>query len=114
MTSNVDMWIAAIDRIRSLDVDHVIPGHGPVQGKDYLHTQVAFMLEWEAAVASAVAKGWSREETVERVSFAERYPVDVGQEYMMEYIQTRNASALWDKYTRPTTTEFPAKEPPAR
>lgn len=114
MTSDVDQWIASIDRIRALDIDHVIPGHGPVQGKDYLHTQVAFMLEWEAAVATAVARGWSREETMQRVSFAERYPVDVGQEYMMEYIQTRNAGALWDKYTRTTTTSYPAKEPPAR
>jgi cyclase len=114
MTSNVDQWIASIDRIRALDVDHVIPGHGPVQGKAYLHTQVAFMLEWEAAVATAVARGWSREETMERVSFAERYPVDIGQEYMMGYIQTRNAGALWDKYMRETRTDYPAKEPPAK
>jgi cyclase len=114
MTSNVDLWITAIDRIRALDIDHVIPGHGPVQGKAYLHTQVAFMLEWEAAVATAVAKGWSREETMARVSFAERYPVDIGQEYMMEYIQTRNAGALWDKYTREGATTYPAKDAPPR
>jgi cyclase len=57
------------------------------------------LLEWEAAVAAAVAKGWSREETVERVNFAERYPVDVGQEYMMDHIQTLNAASLYDKLT---------------
>jgi cyclase len=44
-----------------------------------------------------VAKGWSREETIQRVSFADRYPVDVGQEYMMDYIQSNNAGALWDQ-----------------
>ena len=27
--SNVDQWLAALDRIRALDVDHVVPGHGP-------------------------------------------------------------------------------------
>jgi hypothetical protein len=48
------------------------------------------------------------------VSFAERYPVDIGQEYMMDYIQERNAGALWDKLTAPATTTYPAKEPPAR
>lgn len=114
MTSDVDQWIAALDRIRALDIEHVIPGHGPVQGKDYLAVQRAFLLEWKAAVAVAVARGWSRDETVERVSFADRYPVDIGQEYMMEYIQTRNAGALWDRFTAPTTTSYPAKEPPAR
>ncbi len=114
MTSDVDQWITALDRIRALDIDHVIPGHGPVQTKAYLATQRSFMLEWKAAVAVAVAKGWSREETVARVSFAERYPVDIGQEYMMDYIQERNAGALYDKLTAPTETSYPAKEPPKR
>jgi cyclase len=114
MTSNVELWITALDRIRALDFDHLIPGHGPVQPKSYLATQRAFLLEWTSAVATAVAKGWSREETIARVSFAERYPVDIGQEYMMDYIQERNAGALWDRLTAPTTTTYPAKEPPAR
>jgi cyclase len=48
-------------------------------------------------VADAVAKGWSREETIERVHMRDRYPVDIGQEYMMDYIQSHNAGILWDK-----------------
>lgn len=100
MSSDIDQWVAALDRIAALDVDHVIPGHGPITTRDYLATQRANLLEWRAAVAAAVAKGWSREETIERVSFAERYPVDIGQEYMMEYIQSNNAGALWDQLTQ--------------
>ena len=57
-------------------------------------------LDWVQAVADAVAKGWSREETVARVNFAERYPVDIGQGYMMNHIQTLNAGSLWDKITQ--------------
>jgi cyclase len=97
MSSNIDQWIAALDRIAMLDVDHIIPGHGPITSKAYLATQRAVLLEWQAAVAAAVARGWSREETIRRVSFADRHPVDVGQEYMMEYIQSNNAGALWDQ-----------------
>ena len=37
MTSNVDQWLEALERIRALpDVDHVVPGHGPVVTLDYL------------------------------------------------------------------------------
>ncbi len=96
MTSNVEQWLKALERIAELDVDIVVPGHGPVTTPAYLATQRAVLLEWEAAVARAVAYGWTREETIARVSFAERYPVDVGQEYMMDHIQTNNAGALWD------------------
>jgi cyclase len=99
MTSDVDQWIASLDRIRALDVDHVVPGHGPVTTKAYVDSQRVTLLEWKTAVAVAVAKGWSREETVARVSFADRCPVDVGQGYMMNYIQTLNAGSLWDKLT---------------
>jgi len=99
MTSNIDQWIAALDRIGSLDVDHVIPGHGPVTTRAYLAVQRSNLLDWKAAVAAAVAKGWSRAETIERVNFADRYPVDIGQGYMMDHIQTLNAGSLWDKFT---------------
>ena len=97
MSSDIDEWLVALDRIAALDVDHVIPGHGPVTTTGYLATQKAVLLEWKSAVAAAVARGWSRDETIQRVNFAERYPVDVGQEYMMEYIQRHNAGALWDQ-----------------
>ncbi len=99
MTSNVEEWLAALDRIKALDVDHVVPGHGPVTTLKYLDTQRSVLLEWRAAVAAAIAKGWSREETIARVNFAERYPVDIGQGYMMEHIQTLNAASLYDKLT---------------
>jgi cyclase len=36
---------------------------------------------------------------MQRVRFDERYPVDVGQSYMMDHIQTLNAASLWDKFT---------------
>jgi cyclase len=99
MTSDVDQWLVALETIRQLDVDHVIPGHGPVTTKAYLDTQRSNLLDWVAAVAAAVAKGWTRAETVARVNFADRYPVDVGQSYMMDHIQTLNAASLYDKMT---------------
>jgi cyclase len=101
MTSDIDQWLIALDRIAGLDVDHVVPGHGPVTTTAYLATQKAVLLEWRSAVASAVAKGWTREETIARVRFEERYPVDIGQEYMMDYIQRHNAGALWDQLSAP-------------
>lgn len=100
MGSNVTEWLTALDRIAKLDVDWVVPGHGEVVTPQYLARQRTNLLDWVTAVTDAVAKGWTREETVERVNFAERYPVDVGQGYMMTHIQTLNAGSLWDKITQ--------------
>ena len=97
MTSDIDGWLAALERIKTLDFDHLVPGHGPVTDRSALDDQRAILLEWRAAVAAAVAQGWSREETIERVNFQDRFPVDIGQEYMMDYIMRHNAGALWDR-----------------
>jgi cyclase len=99
MTSDVDQWLAALETIRELDADHILPGHGPVVTKSYLDVQRSNLLDWKAAIAAAVAQGWTREETIERVDFADRYPVDIGQGYMMDHIQTLNAASLYDKMT---------------
>jgi cyclase len=89
-----------LETIRALDVDYVVPGHGPVVTLDYVQTQRAHLMAWKAAVADAVAKGWSREETIARVRFDDEFgPVDVGQAYMMDHIQNNNAGSLWDKLT---------------
>ncbi len=100
MTSNVDQWLDALERIRTLDVDQIVPGHGPVVPKAYLDVQRSHLLEWKTAVATAIANGWSREETIARVNFKDRFgPVDIGQGYMLDYIQSRNAAALYDRLT---------------
>ena len=100
MTSKVDQWLEALERIRALEVVQVVPGHGPVVTVDYVMTQRAVLMAWKAAVADAVAKGLSREETIARVRFDDQFgPVDVGQAYMMDHIQNNNAGSLWDKLT---------------
>ena len=100
MTSNVAEWLDALERIRTLDVDLIVPGHGPVVTKQYLDVQRSHLMEWKSAVATAIAKGWTREETVAGVSFTDRFgPVDIGQGYMLDYIQTWNAGSLYDKLT---------------
>ncbi|GAB4064712.1 MBL fold metallo-hydrolase [Angustibacter speluncae] len=100
MGSNVTQWLTALDRIAGLDVDWVVPGHGEVVTIAYLARQRSNLIDWVQAVADAVARGWSREETVAKVNFADRYPVDIGQGYMMDHIQTLNAGSLWDKLTQ--------------
>ena len=97
MTSDVSQWLDALERIRQLEFDFLVPGHGPVTDKAYLDTQRMNLMEWETAVAAAIASGWSREETVERVNFRDKCSVDIGQEYMMDHIQENNAGALYDK-----------------
>jgi cyclase len=95
-----DAWLKALKRIGALDVDCIVPGHGPVCTKDYVNVQSAFIREWITAVAVGISKGWSKEECVKRISFLDRFPVDIGQEYMGPRVQEMNVSALFDYLTK--------------
>lgn len=95
-TIDFDALFRTLDFLGTLDVDTIVPGHGPVVGKEYLFQQKAFLHEWLQTVGYGMAKGWSKDECVERISFADRCPVDIGQEEVMDYIQTYNVMACFD------------------
>ncbi len=95
-----EAWLASLKVIDSLDVDHIIPGHGPICTKTQIPVQSAFILEWLTAVATGIAKGWTKEECIRKISFLDRFPVDVGQEYMGPRVQELNVIALYDYLTQ--------------
>jgi glyoxylase-like metal-dependent hydrolase (beta-lactamase superfamily II) len=78
---------------------HSVPGHGPVITKKELIQQKEFIYDWISAVAHGISKGWSEEECVASISFADRCPVDIGQPEMMEYIQTNNVRKCYHYLT---------------
>jgi cyclase len=98
-TSDVNQWIKALERLLEIDVDAIVPGHGPVCTKQEIYVQRAFLMEWVTAVAVAVGKGWTKEECLARISFMDRFPVDIGQEYMGESVTRNNIIALYDQLT---------------
>lgn len=97
--SDIEAWIKALDLLKTLDVDKIVPGHGPVCTKVELDVQKAFLLEWVTSVQVAVSKGWSKEECLQRLGFKDRFPVDIGQEYMLDHVNENNISVLYDKLT---------------
>ena len=90
----------SLDWLQSQDVDYLIPGHGPVMGKECIAQNKQFIYQWLSTVGEAINKGWTREECIERINFADRCPVDIGQSECMEYISTNNARIAYDYIMR--------------
>lgn len=101
MESDLYAWIDSLDFLKTLDADIIVPGHGPVCTKKEIDVQKAFLYEWITAVSVGIAKGWSKEECVARISFLDRFPVDIGQEYMADFVNSNNVATLYDKLMNP-------------
>ena len=95
-SAEVGPLLKTLDFLESLDYRFIVPGHGPVVGKDYIKEQRAFIYEWITAVAKGMQAGWSLEECKQKISFSDRYPVDIGQDEMMQYIQETNVARCFN------------------
>jgi glyoxylase-like metal-dependent hydrolase (beta-lactamase superfamily II) len=95
-SSDPDAWLRSLTILSTLDIEYIVPGHGPICKKDYILRQSAFIREWVAAVAVGMAKGWSREECGERINFLDRFPMDVGQESSGPMVQRLNVERIYD------------------
>jgi cyclase len=67
-----ELWLGALDSLRQLGLDTLVPGHGPVCDRRYLDEQGAFIREWVDYVKRAVDRGLTKEQAVE--SDRRRYP----------------------------------------
>jgi cyclase len=70
-------WLESLKRLGQLDFDTIVPGHGEPCGKSHLKNQAEFVQECIDKVKQALARGWSREEIMAKISF-EKYPLDKG------------------------------------
>lgn len=53
-TGNPDHWIESFEHLLKLDIEYIVPGHGPVVKKEYIAEQLNFMKELRQAVLDAI------------------------------------------------------------
>lgn len=81
-------WLESLKRLEQLEIEKVVPGHGEVSDKSCIGRMSEGVQYWIQSVRAAIDRGWSLEETLEKVNMAERYPM--AQNPMMKNM-TRNS-----------------------
>jgi cyclase len=93
-------WLTALESLRALRAETLVPGHGPVCDKRYLDEQGAFIEEWVDYVRRAVDKGVAKDEAVATLTaMTDRYPMDVEQAGMAPMVMKMNVANLYDYHT---------------
>ena len=62
--ANLKEWPQVITRAQRLDAVHILPGHGPLGGREMMAGQRQFFLELQQAVATAIKSGKKLEDLV--------------------------------------------------
>lgn len=67
-------WLESLQRIKELDVEIVVPGHGELCNKHYLDEQRGIIEKWVSAVRSCIDKGMTEGEAFTKISPPDPYP----------------------------------------
>jgi cyclase len=95
-----ERWLVALDSLRKLGLETLVPGHGPVCDTRYLDEQGAFIREWVDYVRQGVTGGLTRDEAVKSLTaMTDRYPMDVEQDGMAPRVMQMNVANLYDYVT---------------
>jgi cyclase len=92
-------WMDTLEKLRTIDADVCVPGHGEICGKDYLDEQGAFIQDWLDLVQGAIDRGMSKESTVEELFLLDRYPMDIEIDFVGPMVMKWNVHRLWDVLT---------------
>ena len=68
-------WLAALERIQNMDVDVLVPGHGPVSDLSAIRRMAEYVTSVREQVRSLYLAGAARRETVEKVEILDFFPV---------------------------------------
>lgn len=63
-------WIASLKAVEAWGVERLIPGHGPVTGREELTTQVTYLQELRQEVRAAISRGLSAANAQRAVTMA--------------------------------------------
>ena len=69
------VWIETLERIRGLDFDVIVPGHGEPCDKSYLDEQSQIIAAWIDAVEDMVRRGMTEQEAIQQRPPADPYAI---------------------------------------
>ena len=94
--ANTANWIKQLIKVESWDVDTVIPGHGPLSGKDGLKKQIAYLTFLRQAVANELQKGSGLEAMKTAIVLPAEY-----KNWQFQSVFPNNIEAVYREMTTP-------------
>jgi glyoxylase-like metal-dependent hydrolase (beta-lactamase superfamily II) len=82
-TNNPPEWMKVFEVILEMDVDTIVPGHGPLCDKAEIRTQLTYFKKLEAWILEKLAQGLSSEAVLEKQDSGPAPPYDVKAERRM-------------------------------
>ena len=88
-------WLDALELIRRMDVDLIVPGRGEVCGKEAIDPMREYILEMRRRITELFEEGAARRECVKKVGMLDWFPVPEGEATRIKWRRRRNVERLY-------------------
>lgn len=95
--ANSRQWLEALQKLRTMDLETIVPGHGPLAGPEIIDTLYQYLAELRGRVEACFRAGHTRRETVERVKLFGAFPVAPGDDERVRRILRSSAERIYDE-----------------
>lgn len=72
-TADPNQWIESYQKILKMDIDTIIPGHGPISGKEEIRIQLRWFKNTLDEIKKLISEGATREEVINYEGYKEFY-----------------------------------------
>ena len=96
--ANFRQWIVALEKLQTIDVDVIVPGHGEVCGVEEATRMLDYFRQMWDRVASLRREGYDKEEVVRRTNdLVAFFPVEPGSEADASMMFDEGTARLYDE-----------------
>ena len=88
-------WLQSLERLKTLDVDRIIPGHGPVCGKESIGLMEEKIQGVLSRVRDAMDRGLSEEEAAATVKFQDLCVQDENYEEIRDDVESASVQRIY-------------------
>ncbi len=90
-------WLESLERVRAMDIETIVPGHGAPGGLEMVGPLVDYLAELRSRVEASFQAGHTRRETVERVKLVDAFPVPPGGEERLRRLLRSSVERVYDE-----------------
>jgi cyclase len=88
-------WLESLQKLKEMDADVFVPGHGPVCDKSYLPQQTAIIRGWVEGMRKGMASGLTMEQLQNNPPYKDPYKLAYGVEFLEKELPRMNVACLY-------------------
>ena len=90
-------WLEALDKIRQLDVERIVPGHGDICGKEAVSSLSSYLTSLILKIEDCIKRTLTPEQVLAEIGFPPPFPIEPAMEPRIRAVHEQGIRRIYDQ-----------------